>query len=331
MRRARRNLLLAAAAMALASTAAAQPRMPVRRIGFIAIDDAFTAGSPNAFAWLALESKLRELGYREGENLVIERRHASGDPSRLKDAASELVKLKTEVIVAFGAQSVTAASQASSAVPIVSYTNDLAALGLAASYAKPGGNVTGVSPSTSAVTLKELEILVALVPGLRRVAWLRNPTNPVFSTTFREEIEKAGATLGVRAIPFDAGSADALEAAVTEIARLGFEAVLVPADVSFVQHRARLAALLLRHRLPSASLDRVMLDAGLLMTYGVDVLDGIRRMAAHIDKILRGTSPGEIPIEFIDRFQLGINARTARVLGITVPQSILLRADRVIE
>ena len=203
------------------------------RIGFIAISDSFTSGSPNAFAWLALESRLRELGYREGENLGIERRHASGDPSRLKDAASELVKLKPEVIVAFGAQAVTAASQASSTVPIVSYTGDPVALGFAASYSKPGGNVTGVSPSTSAATLKEFEILVELVPRLRRVAWLRNPTNPIFSTTFGEAVEKAGVTLGVRAIPFDAGSADALEAAVTEIARLGFEAVLVRKHVNY--------------------------------------------------------------------------------------------------
>lgn len=301
------------------------------RIGFIAISDSFTSASPNAFAWLALESGLRELGYREGQNLVIQRRHASGNPSRLKEAASELVMLKTEVIVAFGAQSVTAASQAGSAVPIVSYTDDLVALGLAASYTRPGGNVTGVSPSTSAVTLKQLELLVALLPGLRRVAWLRNPTNPIFSTAFGKNVENAGATFGVNVAAFDVGSADALEAVVGQIARQGFEAVLIPADVFFAQHRARLAALLLQHRLPSASLDRVMLDAGVLMTYGADSLDGIRRMASHVDKILRGTSPGEIPIEFIDRHQLGINARTARVLGITVPQSILLRADRVIE
>jgi len=329
MRR-RAFIVFAGAALVFPALAAAPPGRSFR-IGFIAIADSFTQKSPNRFAWLALESELSKLGYREGDNLVIARRHGSGNPSGLKDAASALVQLNPQVIAAFGSQNVAAARQASATVPIVSYTDDLVALGFASSYAKPGGNVTGVSPSTSAVTLKQFELLVALVPAVQRVAWLRNPANPIFSASFGEEIDKAGAAFGVTASRFDAGSADALEATIGEIARQRFDAVLVPADVSFVQHRARLAALLLQHGLASASLDKVMLDAGLLLTYGVDVLDGIRRMASQIDKVLHGTPAGDIPIEFIDRFHLGINARTAKALGLTISQSILLRADRVID
>jgi len=323
-------IVLAGGALIVPALAAAQSGRRAR-IGFLAFPDAFASGAPNRIGWLAIESELARLGYREGENLTIERRHASGDPSRLKDAASALLNLAPEVIITFGAQSVTAARQATGTVPIVSYTNDLVAPGLAASFARPGGNVTGVSPSTSTLTIKQFEILRQLVPGARRVAWLRNPSNVIFTRAFGEEIEKAGATLGVTAMRFDAGSADALDATVREIARQGFDAVLVPADVVFVQHRARLAAQLLQYRLPGASLDKIMLDAGFLVTYGVDVLDGIRRMANHIDKILRGTPPGDIPIEFIERFQLGINLRTAKALGVTVPQTVLIRADRVIE
>ena len=326
----RRFVVFIGGALLLPALAAAQSgRRP--RIGFLALPDAFASGAPNRFGWAALESELGKLGYHEGGNVDIERRHASGVPARLKEAAGKLVDLKADVIVTFGAQSVTATSRATGTVPIVSYTNDLVALGLAASFARPGGNVTGVSPSTSTITIKQFEILRELVPGARRVAWLRNPSNAIFTTAFGKEMEAAGATLGASVKRFDAASADELDAAVREIAEQGFDAVVVPADVMFVQHRARLAAQLLQHRLPSASLDKVMLDAGMLMTYGVDVLDGIRRMATHVDKILRGTPAGEIPIEFIERFQFGINLRTAKALGLTIPKTVFLRADRVIE
>lgn len=327
----RRRVLLAAGTLLAAPRLFAQRTATARRIGFLAVPNAFEKTSPNHYAWNALESALRDLGYREGDSLQIERRHASGDIARLPEVASQLIKSAPEVVVVFGAQSTMAAYKASKTVPIVSYSGDLVKLGLASSYAHPGENVTGVSPSTLDVTLKKVELLRELIPKMQRIAWLLNPSNQYLAKQVAEGLERGAPALGVTAIRFDAGSVEALEAAIRKISLQRFDAVLIPADVFFVEHRARLSELLLRYRLASVSLDRVMLDAGILMTYGVDLLDGIRRMAGQVDKILRGAPAGTIPIDFIERFSLGINAKTARALGITIPRSILVRSDRVIE
>jgi putative ABC transport system substrate-binding protein len=331
----RRFLVLVGGALA-APFAVAQQRS-VRRVGFLGFADSFSKQSPLNYAWSAIEEILAREGFRENENLVIERRHASGKQSELGNAARELVALKPEVVVVFGSQGIDAVRAADREMPIVGYTSDAVALGYAATYARPGGKITGASASTLAMTVKELEFLVALVPGLQRVAWLRNSPpgadrgQKAFAARTAKDIEQASAQLGVIAVPFDATAADKFEGVIGEIARQGFGAVLIPADIMYVVHRKVLSAGLIKHRLPSASMDIQMLDAGVLVIYGAVLLDGIRRMGEQVVKILRGVPPGVIPFEFTERFQFGINLKTAGQLGITVPNSFLLRADRVIE
>lgn len=345
----RREYLMAVGAMAtvrlvvafpgaalLAPLAHAQQRL-VRRVGFLAFADNFSKHSPLSFAWRTIEGILAQEGFREGDNLVIARRHAAGRQSRVGDAARELIAQKPEVVLAFGSQAIDAVRAADPEMPIVGYTSDAVALGYAASYARPGNRVTGVSPSSLPMTVKQLELLVALVPDLRRVAWLRNRPSTAdrgqkaFDARVAQDIAQASAQLGVTAVAFDATTADEFDGVIAEIARQGFGAVLIPADILYVNHRQRLGARLLEHRLPSASMDMQMLDAGVLVIYGAVVLDGIRRMGNKAVQILRGTPPGEIPFEFIERFQFGVNLKTAGELGIAVPKSILLRADRVVE
>jgi ABC-type uncharacterized transport system substrate-binding protein len=310
----------------------AQERQGIHRIGFIALVDSFAPGHPLKITWDTLESRLSELGWREGHNLSIERRHAHGDQKRYAEAADALVDSRVEVVVAFGMQPITALLAANPEIPIVAYTGDPVKLGLAASYARPGRNVTGVASQTPDLAMKQLELLRDVKPGLARVAWLNNPSNQFFARSgIRELIEQAGAKLGVNTVQFDVGSAERLEGAIREIGKQGFQAVLIPADISYVRNAKRLSDLLIASHLVSASQDMVMAQSGVLVTYGPDVLDGVRRMADHIDRILRGTRPGEIPIEFVRRFRLAVNAKTARALGLTIPQSVLLRADRVIE
>jgi len=326
----RRELLVLAAGSLVAPLARSQ-RPAMRRVGFVAFNDSFSRQSPLNFAWRAIEQSLAREGFREGQNLVIERRHASGKPAGLAKAATELVALKPEVIAAFASQAIDAARAASRDIPIVGYTSDAVALGYAKSYARPGGRITGVSPSTLALTAKQLELLAAFVPGLRRVAWLRNSANQPFVELLGKVIDGAAAQVHVAAAAVDAPSGDALEGAVAEIVRQGFGAVLVPGDILYIRHRERIGALLLEHRLPSASFDRLMLKAGILLTIGVDVSYAAERMGIQIAKILNGTPAGEVPFDFIGRFQTGINLKTARVLGLAVPRDILLRADETVE
>lgn len=325
----RRRFLIGASALFTAITARAQGASQ-HRIGFITLA-ATQRTEPGYLFWRELETALGQLGYREGSNLRIWRSHAGGNPERLNQAASELVRAAVEVIVAVGSQYVKAAREVTRTVPIVSYTADPVVLGFAESFARPGGNVTGVSPSTTDLSPKQLEFLAMAVPGLRRVAWLRNPNNPYFSQSFEERLNASARLLGLHVSPMDLAKADAVEATVAEVKLKGFDGVLVPSDAFFVRLRDPLGAALLGQALPSATLDGIMLDAGLLLTYGVDFTDGVRRMASQIDKIFKGASAANIPIEIIERFALGVNLRTARALKLTVPQSLLLRADRVIE
>jgi putative ABC transport system substrate-binding protein len=326
----RRDLLVLAAGSLIAPLAPGEGHA-MHRIGFIALNDSFSKQSPLNFVWRAIEQSLAREGFGEGRNLVIERRHASGKPAGLAEAASQLAALEPEVIAAFASQAINAARAASRDIPIVGYTSDAVALGYAKSYARPGGRITGVSPSTLELTVKQLELLAAFVPDLRRVAWLRNGANQPFVELVGKVIDGAAAQLHVAAAAFDASSGEALDGAVAEIVRQGYGAVLVPGDILYIRHRERIGALLLDHRLPSASFDRLMLKAGILLTIGVDVEYAAGRMGIQIAKILNGTPAGEIPFDFIGRFQTGINLKTARVLGLTVPTVILLRADEVIK
>jgi len=326
----RRDLLVLAAGSLLAPLARGEePTM--RRVGFIAIGDSFSKQSPLNFAWRAIEQSLAREGFREGQNLVIERRHASGRIAGLADAATELVALKPEVIAAFASQTIDAVRAATRETPIVAFTSDAVALGYAQSYARPGGTITGVSPSNLELVVKQLELLVRFVPGLRRVAWLRNRDNRPFVELLGKVIKRAASQLGVVTVAVDAASGDEIEGAVAEIVRQRYGAVLIPGDILYIRNRKRVGALLLEHRLPSVSFDRLLLKAGVLLTIGVDIAYASGRMGLQIAKILNGAHPSEVPFDFVGRFQTGINMKTARVLGLTVPAEMLLRADEVVE
>jgi len=326
----RRDLLVLVASSMVAPLTRGEGRA-MRRIGFIALGDSFAKQSPLNFAWRAIEQSLAGEGFREGHNLVIERRHASGKVAGLAEAATQLAALKPEVVVAFASQAIDAVRAASSTIPIVAYTSDAVALGYAKSYARPGGRITGVSPSNLELVVKQLELLARFVPGLRRIAWLRNRDNRPFVELLEKVIKGAASQLGVVTAAIDAASGDEIEGAIAEIVGQGYGAVLVPGDILYIRHRERIGALLLEHRLPSASFDRLLLKAGILLTIGVDVAYASGRMGLQIAKILNGVPPGEIPFDFIGRFQTGINLKTARVLGLTVPPEMLLRADEIIE
>jgi len=326
----RRDLLVLVASAMVAPLARGEEHA-MRRIGFIAFTDSFAKQSPLNFAWRAIEQSLAREGFREGHNLVIERRHASGKVAGLAEAATQLAALKPEVVVAFASQAIDAVRAASSTIPIVAYTSDAVALGYAKSYARPGGRITGVSPSNLELVVKQLELLAAFLPGLKRIAWLRNRDNRPFVELLGKVIEGAAVQLGVVTAAVDAANREEIEGAIAEIVGQGYGAVLVPGDILYIRHRERIGALLLEHRLPSASFDRLLLKAGILLTIGVDVAYASGRIGLQIAKILNGVPPSEIPFDFIGRFQTGINLKTARVLGLTVPPEMLLRADEIIE
>ncbi len=323
----RRQVLACAAALLAAPAARSQGR--VRRIGFLALSDPST--NPLALPLMrALEEGLRELGYVEGQNLVIERRHAGGLLARVPEVAAELARLKVEVIVTVGAQNVRAVQRALPAMPIVTLLGDPIGGGFAKSLARPGGSVTGVTNIGADVSIQQLELLRAALPGLKRVAVLGNSSNP-FTKSIEGSLQAGAARLGLSVTQFDAPSADALEGAISAMAQQKPGAVVVVQDIFLVQHSKRIAGLLLEHRLASTGGAAEQAALGLLMSYGANQREAFRRMASYVDRILKGARPGELPIEILEHYELTLNLKTARALGLAIPKDVLLRADRVIE
>jgi putative tryptophan/tyrosine transport system substrate-binding protein len=278
----------------------------------------------------AFVQRLRQLGWIENRNVAIEYRWAEGRTERFTELAAEFARLKVDLIVAATTPAVIAAKQATSVIPIVITTaNDPVATGLVASLARPGGNVTGLSNQMADTAAKRLELLREVVPGLRRLAILANVDNP-------------GAVLDTREAQA-AASAVGLEATIVEIRRAEeiaplFEAFKGPTDALDVvadplmnTNRVRISTLALGARLPTMHGVRDYVEAGGLMSYGSSIVDQYRRAADYVDKILRGAKPGELPVEQPTKFDLVINLTTAKALGLTLPPSILLRADEVIE
>jgi putative ABC transport system substrate-binding protein len=319
---------LAGGLLAIPLVAEAQPTpAKVPRIGFL------SASSPNDSPHLldAFRQGLGELGYVEGQTIAIEYRFAEARPERLPGLAAELVRLKVDVIVVQGAFVAEAAKQATSTVPIVfGATGDPVGTGLVASLARPGGNITGLASIAPEVVGKQLELLKEVAPKVSRVAVLQNPSNHTHPFALREA-EGAARALGLQLHIVQAGSPAEIDAAFAAMRSQRVGGILVLRDPLFLGQRTQIASLATKSRLPAVYGTREAVAAGGLMAYGASVPLMYRRAATYVDKILKGTKPGDLPIEQPTKFEFVINLKTAKALGLTIPPSLLGRADEVIQ
>jgi putative tryptophan/tyrosine transport system substrate-binding protein len=304
---------------------AAQQPGKVFRIGVLSLAGQTSSGGLNAF-----REGLRDLGYIEGRNVTIEYRLAAGDFSRLPAMAGELVRLPVDIILVDGGGNVAQiAHDATPTIPIVGPIGpDPVAAGLAASFAHPGGNVTGHAGFGVELSGKRLQLLKEAVPGISRVAALWSPADPMIT---RRATLEAARTLGLQLRPIEVLTPDEIPAGFDAAAADGAEALVVLANAMFGNYRARIIALAAQYRMPAIYPERIYADDGGLLTYDQDMRDAFRRVATYVDKILKGANPGDLPIERPTKFALVVNLKTAKALGLTIPQSILLRADEVIE
>jgi putative tryptophan/tyrosine transport system substrate-binding protein len=281
--------------------------------------------------WEAFAQGLRERGYIEGQNLVVERRFMEGQAERLPELAAELVRLNVSVIVAGGQPPPVAAKRATATIPIV-MTNfsDPVGLGLVTSLARPGGNITGLAFLTVELVGKQLQLLNEAVPRVSRVAFLTNPSNPGAALQ-RRGAEATARSLGLQLQILEAQRPDELAGAFAAMTREHAGAVLLPGDSFFFHHGTQIADLAIKSRLPALFAPREFAEAGGLLAYGANLGDVYRRAAVYVDKILKGARPGDLPIEQPTKFDLVINLKTANALGLTIPPSLLARADQVIE
>jgi putative ABC transport system substrate-binding protein len=275
---------------------------------------------------------LRELGWVEGKNLIIEYRWADGDAERLPALAAELVRDNVDVIVAPAGTAALAAKNATTKIPIVMmFPSDPVGSGLVASLARPGANVTGTTFTAGPEIFgKQLQILKESVPKLSRLAVLRNPADPGWSIQGKE-VEAAARSLGIRIHYADARGDKELDGAFATMARERADALLVSGSSTFLAHRSRVAELALKGRLPTMENFREMVEAGGLMAYAVNMPDFVGRAAVYVDKILKGAKPADLPVEQPTKFQLVVNLKTAAALGLAIPASVLQRADGLIE
>jgi putative ABC transport system substrate-binding protein len=274
---------------------------------------------------------MRELGYIEDQNLIVEWRYADGDFERLPPMAADLVRLKVDVIVAQASPAISAAQKATTAIPIVmATTGDPVGSGFVKSLARPGGNITGLSNMGGDTGPKLLDLIRSVVPTLSRVAVLVSPT----STTYRvilENIKSAADKAGVKTFVIEASSPQDIDDAFSAMAREKADAVIVGPAPFFTRQQRQIADLALRYRTPSVCGNRAIAEAGALMSYAQDFAEGYLRAASYVDKIFKGAKPGDLPVEQPTQFELVVNLKTAKALGVTVPQSILLRADKIID
>ncbi len=280
----------------------------------------------------AFEEGMRSLGYRIGENVVIEYRTADGEMERLPALAADLVRLRVDVIVTTFNPTTVAAMKATTTIPIVMTTSiDPVNAGLVANLARPAGNVTGLTPDAGGEILgKRFELLKETLPNLSRLGILWNP-DVAFTRTRQTSMAETARTLGLTTIPVEARGLDALEQAFATMVRERAQAFVMQGDSVLFEYRGQIAEMALRNRLPAASLQRELAEAGFLLTYGADIPDLYRRLAGFVDKIFRGAKPADLPVEQPTKFELVINLKTAKALGVEVPTSLLQRADEVIE
>jgi putative ABC transport system substrate-binding protein len=279
----------------------------------------------------AFRQGLRELGYAEGQNITIESRFADGRFDRLSGLAADLARVRVDVIVTYTTPATQAAKQATGTIPIViAAVIDPVAAGLVASLARPGGNITGLSQMVPELVEKQLELLKEVAPKISRVALLGNPANAGTALQARRA-QDAARGLGVRLQLLEVRGPSEIDSAFAAMAGEQAGAVIVLVDSMLIDHRARIADLAARRRLPTVSSPIETAEAGGLIAYGPSTRDMFRRAASYVDKILKGAKPADLPVEQPTKFELVINLKTAKALGLAIPQSLLLRADQVLE
>jgi ABC-type uncharacterized transport system substrate-binding protein len=318
-------LTLCAMLFALCSSAEAQQPTKVPRIGFISVRSGIESREE------AFRQGLRELGYVEGENIAIEWRFAKGNADRLPDLATELIRLKVDVIAVGGGDAALPAKNATGRIPIVfTSANDPVGIGLVATLAHPGGNVTGLSIDAPGLGGKRLEILKESFPKLSRIAVLYLRASPSWKVIMAET-EQVARLLKVRLEPVGVENPNELENAFSAIVRERAEALVKLPSAPLTTYRKRIVELAAKNRLPAIYEDRIIAEDGGLMSYGTDITDLYRRSAVYVDKILKGAKPGDLPVEQPTKFELVINLKAAKQIGLTIPPNVLARADRVIK
>jgi putative tryptophan/tyrosine transport system substrate-binding protein len=317
----------AVSAMLFAPCVSAEAQQPkkVARIGFLA--PATRTGYQHYTD--ALLQGLRELGYVEGQNIVIEYRWADGNFERLPQLAADLVRLKVDVIVAPGVQAVRAAKQSTTTIPVIFPTvGDAVASGLVASLARPGGNITGLTILSPELSGKRLELLKEAFPRISHVAVLLDPRQPPLSF---EETQTAGKSLGLKLQFLEVRDAADVESVFSAMSRARADALITLPHPFLQVHQRQILELAARSRVPAMYQTTEWTESGGLMSYGPDLLDNYRRAAVFVDKILKGTKPADLPVEQPTKFEFIINLKTAKQIGLTIPPNVLARADRVIK
>jgi putative tryptophan/tyrosine transport system substrate-binding protein len=296
------------------------------RIGYLS-----AGANPPAVPLAVFTDALRDLGWIEGKTFVLEPRFADNRPDRLAELAAELVRLNVDVIVTRGTLAPLAAKRATSTIPIVmTSTGDPIGSGIVSNLARPGGNITGMSMNSPELAGKRLQLLKDMFPGIATVAVLWNEAIP-YPALVLAQTEAAGRTLGIRILALPVHDAGSVQKALDAALRGGAGGLITVEDQFTNNHRAQIIDFAARHRLPAMYGLREFVDAGGLLSYGTHLADLSRRGAQYVDKILKGAKPGDLPIEQPTKFELVINLKTASALGLTIPQSLLLRADEVIQ
>jgi ABC-type uncharacterized transport system substrate-binding protein len=325
-------LVTVALAVGAPRAAKAQPAGRVHRVGFVATVSPVSSmvGSDAAATNRAFLEALRALGYVEGQNLVVERRSAEGREERYGDILREVVRLKCDVVVTVGNLMALEAKRVTTTVPIVMATSaDPVGAGLVASLARPGGNVTGLTLDVgSQLEAKRLELLKEAAPTITRVAYLG--LKRLWEAPSGQEVRAVALRLGVRLVHAEQAPND-YAPAFSVIIRERLDGILVGNDPHHWAHRQQIVEFARRNRLPVIGYPREFAEAGALLSYGADVIDQFRRAAGYVDRILKGARPGDLPIEQPSKFELLVNLGTAKVLGLTIPPSVLARADEVIQ
>jgi len=326
----RRKVVVAFGASVLAAPfAIAQQQGKVWRVGFLSQRHVDFVDSDYYYG--PFRQGLRELGYVEGKNLVIEWRSAEGNNERLAGLAAELVNLKVDVIVTAGTPAISAAQKATTAIPIVmGNIGDPVGSGFVKSLARPASNITGLSSMAGDVYLKQIEMLLSMVPRLSRVAVLVNPSN-MSNVKTSERVQTEGQKRGVKVLRGEAKTPQEIHNAFSMMRTQNADALIVFNDGLFQQQKAQIAELTAKHRLPAVAQDRIYADAGVLMSYGPSLAEQSLRAATYVDKIFKGAKPADLPVEQPTKFELVINGKTAKTLGLAIPQSLLVSADKVIE
>jgi putative ABC transport system substrate-binding protein len=324
----RRKLLVALGAGALTAPRASFPQ-PTTKIPRIGILGSTTASSPGF--WQVFVAGLRDLGYFEGKSIVIEWRWAEGKYDRFPELAAELVRLNVDLIVTSGTPGTQAAKQATTAIPIVmAVSGDAVAMGLIASLARPGGNITGSSFFQPQLMAKRMELLRDAIPRIRQIAFLFNRDNPAATGAAVQAAESAAKSLKVGLHQFGVSEPKEFDDAFSAMAKRRVDAVVTGDDSLIFVNVKRIADLAAKHRIPSAG-GVALAEAGGMIGFGVNLAELYRRAAYFVDRILKGAKPAELPVEQPTKFEVVVNRKTAKALGLKVPDSLMLRADKVIE